>query len=517
MAHDIDIEAGVIPVLDKRAEDALIRRVARLQSKISSGVSSKASEELAALTRDYTATMVATGRAATSTSARIMLEKKANITNAFAKAATRQGSDEGKIALREGRVSLYKPISKADIARMSTQNAAIATNWNDVLGKYFEIKDKPSATDQSGLIKQLTEITTAVKGIGKNQPKALKSIEKDAKNMTKEVAGWRATQRAGVAGMGAFSSSIKQLFDWALRAFSVQKIFTTAQTGIERGEKGWIESAMYGANRDVALDRTYANLLQMDEKAFADVQRKVLTYRERLKWRQVSSSENYMWARLGLLPLVSSGQAAENPRAFMNTFFGALRNRPETEALSALQSGGLDASLIYAARTLPSISQTKQQEVYQDYLKRVADEQYAHMETLPARGWWGRRGADITAGLSMAAANFMTSGLSAKNFQYLADTLKGITYENYKPVNRAIVEGRNPTWLEKAISTPVFGPVIEDKAKGIEPVQKGVQYVTNYVTQNITGADSDDIAEKTVEHLNMLNLNSTVKAKTTAR
>lgn len=517
MARDMQVDLLVNPIVDTKKFDAEIKRLQQMASKGVSGLSSKESAVFESLATRLMTTLMVSGRAKTSTQARLQIQEILGSVSGQTKSALRGAQNMSDFVIRQGRVSPFAPISSGQIAKMNAQNAAIATNWNDILEKYFEIKDKPTAASQSDLIKQLTEITTAVKGIGKNQPKTLKSIEKDAKNMTKEVAGWRATQRAGVAGMGAFSNSIKQLFDWALRAFSAQKIFTMAQTGIERGEKGWIESAMYGANRDVALDRTYANLLQMDEKVFADVQRKVLTYRERLKWGQVSSSENYMWARLGLLPLVGSGQAAESPRAFMNTFFGALRNRPETEALSALQSGGLDASLIYAARTLPSISQTKQQEVYRDYLKRVAEEQYAHMETLPTRGWWGRRGADVTAGLSMAAANFMASGLSAKNFQYLADNLKGITYENYKPANRAIVEGRNPTLLEKMISAPVFGSLVEERTKEIEPVQKGVQYVTNYVTQNITGADSDDIAEKTVEHLNMLNLNSTVKAKTTAR
>lgn len=517
MARDMQVDLLVNPIVDTKKFDAEIKRLRQMASKGVSGLSSKESANFESLATRLMTTLMVSGRAKTSTQARLQIQEILGSVSGQTKSALRGAQNISDFIVKQGRVSSFVPISAGQIAKMNTQNAALATNWNTILEKYLEIKDKPSVADQSNLIKQLSEITTAVKSIGKNQPKSLKSIEKDAKNMTKEVAGWRATQRAGVAGMGAFANSMKQLFGWALGAFSAQKVFKTVQTGIERGEKGWIESAMYGANRDVALDRTYANLLQMDEKIFADVQRKVLTYRERLKWGQVSEGENIMWARLGLLPLVSSGQAAESPRAFMSTFFGAIRNRPETEALSALQLGGLNPSLIYAARTLPSISSQKQQQVYQDFIKRTAEEQYAHMETLPTRSWWGRRGADVTAGLAMGAANFMISGMSARNFKYLADTLKGTTYENYKPANQAIAEGRNPTWLEKAVSTPVFGPVIEDMAKKAEPAQVGAQYITNYVTQNITGEDSDDIAEKTVEHLNMLNLNSTVKAKVTAR
>lgn len=512
--HEINIEAGIIPVLDQRSADEVMKRLQKMLSRIGSGQHTAVAQEFQNLFGQVVASRVVSGKATTATSARIAAEQSLGIKGgSVVRALTREAADMASVALKEGRVSKYRAISAGNIARMSPQNAAIATAYNDAVFKFLEAKDKPTPSEKDALIKQLNEISTAVKSIGKTQPKALKAIEKDAKNMSKEVSSWKTSGRASVAGLGAFSDSLKQLFEWVFRAFSAQKIFTTIEKGIERGDKSWIESAMYGTSRDVALDRMLANVLQMDESVFADVQRKAITYRERLKWNQVSPAENIMWARLGLLPYISSGEAGKSPRAFMETFFKSIREKSPQEALSALQTGGLNAQLIYAANTLPTISQKKQNEIYQDYLQRVSMEQYASMETLPTRSWWGRRGADVTAGLSMAVANFATSGLSAKNFRYLSDVLKGKTYEMYKPVNQAIVEGRNPTLTEKMISTPVVGPLLEEPARKTETVQ----YVTNYVTQNITGADSDDIAEKTVENLNMLNLNSTIKTKATAR
>ena len=518
MAYDITMKAGLEVEVD---EKYLYRSINKLGKAIRNARPGTSHAGLSRQAGNLIQTLMETGQFNTPAQAeRYMRLLAGGNFSASSMSIWARGTSMARAAQKNAGILLGGSFSEKQIARMRPDLAGLAGAYTNLLQNYAMFKESPTEEKKAELLNQLDRIGDAVESIKQTRkeiPATVKKIGKDATRITKEVSGWRGSQQVGVAGAGAFSDSLKQFFEWAVRLFSVQKIFTTTQTGIERGDKSWIESAMYGSQRNIALDRAYANLLQMDEKVFADVQRKAITYRERLKWNQVSPAENYMWARLGLMPLITSGEAAANPELFMNTFFSALRGKSEQEALSALQSGGLDASLIYAAKTLPQLSRNKVQDAIGTYTEKVAQEMYASMETLPTRSWWGRRGAEVTAGLAMAVANFATSGLSARTFQNLPDVIKGITYEKYKPVNQALVQGRVPTLGEKMVSTPIVGPLLTEETQTTDRAQKVTNYVTNYVTQNISGADSEDIAEKTVENLNMLNLNSTIRTKGQAR
>lgn len=517
MAYDMTFKVGLEPEID---EKSLYKSINKLGEAIRRSKPGTSHASLSRQAGNLVQALVGSGQFTTPAQAeRFMRLMSGGNFSAEQMGIWARGTSMARANQRGFVPALYPTFSQRQMARWKPDIASIASQYNTLLNTYASAKLSPTEENKRELLSQIDRIGDAVESIKqtrKDLPATVKKIGKDAKVMSKEVSGWKTSQQVGVTGLGAISDSLKQFFEWAVKLFSAQKIFTTAQMGIERGDKSWIESSMYGSERNVALDRAYANLLQMDEKVFADVQRKAITYRERLKWGQVSAGENYMWARLGLMPLISSGEAGANPQTFMNTFFRALRGKSEQEALSALQTGGLDPSLIYAAKTLPSLGQKRIQDAINVYTENVTEEMYGAMESLPTRSWWGRRGAGLTAGLTMGIANFIASGLSARTFQNLPEAFKGLTYEKYKPVNRALVEGRMPTTAEQLVSTPVVGPLFTEPARRIEAAQDVTQYVTNYVTQNISGADSEDIAEKTVENLNMLNLNSTMGQKAKA-
>lgn len=511
MAYDATIEVGVVPTLDKRKFNSALKTLEKDLRSVSSGQHTSTAN----MASKMMMSMIQGGMAVSPTQARmIMSDFMGGGFSSKAKGILRNAQNMAELQLRQQKsASLALTQQERRDAMIfarekKTQAALLYKQWkvNNLSDEYEKNKDIQSWTGFSSnltsLRKDVAKLYLDYRKEGKKVPKWLQEISKNTS----------ALKRGAVAPTMPASTGLLATISAALGT-AIAKIgqitYNTIERGIARGDKGWQEVMMYGTNIDLGLDRGYATLTQMDEKVFGDIQRKFLTYRERLKWGQVSEGERMMWSRLGLMPAVSSGEAATHPQAFMETLFSVLRQRPAEEALSALQMGGANPQLIAAAKYLGTRKPEDIQRAIAEAREQVASEIAAATQSLSTRAWWGRKGKSITANLTAAAANFIASGGSASMFSLLPNSLKGITYEKYKPENQALALGRTPTFMERAVSTPVVGPLLEGTAKKLDTIQ----YVTNYVTQNITGSDSQDIAEKTAEQLNMLNLNSTMTGK----
>ena len=97
-------------------------------------------------------------------------------------------------------------------------------------------------------------------------------------------------------------------------------------------------------------------------------------------------------------------------------------------------------------------------------------------------------------------------------FNLLPESIKGYSYENYLPENRAIAEGRNPTLVEKIQSSSIIPGDIKYAASTIGSTAN----IALYITQNITGKDSDEIAYKVNQDI-LRDMNSAIGIKGTAR
>ena len=343
--HDINIEAGIIPVLDQRGADALIRRIERLQKRITSGVSSKASEELAALTRDYTASAVAMGRAATTTSARIMLEKRAGVTNSFARAATRQGADMAKIALREGRVMPYASFSARQISGWKSDLAGVSSAYNDMLGKYSAFKGAPSEQTQDALLKAVLNVTSLLSNISQDRKKEVKTfgqIEKDTRAIHKEAKDFtKPTETANALGAAAaIKGSLKGIMKGALGMFGLSSVWNALKSfvnmgtqGIKEGYNDLVEQAVYGSNRNIAQTRALSKMYGMKEETLVGAERYAMDFRQRMMMGEVSAQEFVALQKLGSVgQMIASGAAGKNPTMFHKALQSYIRANRGNEA-----------------------------------------------------------------------------------------------------------------------------------------------------------------------------------------
>lgn len=345
MAKDITIEADIVPVLDEKQANALIKRISQLQTKIKSGVSSKASEELSALTESYVATMVKTGKASTATSGRIMLEKRAGITsNQFAKAAMREGADKAKLAIREGRVLPFAPISDKRISRMRPDMAAASTAYNEMLSSYVAFKKDPSKESRDELLKSVDNIEAILASLGKDRKKSsstISKIGKDAGKIGKEVSNWKDVTKpsptANAMGAGAY---IKHGVKALLGAFGItsvlsgiKKLFNMGVQGIQEGYNDLVEQAVYGTNRNIAGSRKLSKMYGIKEESVAGAERYALDFRQRMMMGEVSDQEFIALARMGSLGnMIASGEAAKDPTKFHKALQDYIRANKGNEA-----------------------------------------------------------------------------------------------------------------------------------------------------------------------------------------
>ena len=504
MAREMEIEAIVKPKVSDRDLFAAMQQIRNSLDKASMARGHRTlTKQLSSLFSG----MVETGRFPTLSSA-----------SQFFRQATGGRLSPEKMAVVTSGVALARSQEQLKKSAINFEKRFLKTERN--IGTFFE---GPTAMGRDrlldtieGLEEETSQLLQAYKKSGEKVPKILTDANKKTAKWQKDILKTQIpkTGIAGVAkGLGA-GALIGALYE-GLKNVGKKAIEATGYA-ISRGETAWKDSLLYGTQYDPVVARGLANMLRMNETIFGDVQKRTLTYQERLKWKQVSPGEQIMWSRLGLMPMVTSGEAGANPRAFYEMLFKKLSSMPEAEALSALQTGGLDSQLLVAAKQYTLYSEKERQKILKEYESQVAREMHAEKETLKTRAWWNRAGTGISAEVGIMAANLVGSNNAARMFNLLPESVKGYSYENYLPANRAIVEGRNPTLVEKIQSSSIIPGDIKNAA-GI--IGSTANIVFN-VTQNITGKDSEDIADKVIDAWDkdvMRNMNSAIGIKGTAK
>lgn len=500
MAREMEIEAIVKPKVSERDLFASMRQIRDALDKVKPARGHKAiTQTLSSLFSG----MVETGRFPTLSSAA-----------QFFRQATGGRLSSEKMAMVTSGVALARSQEQLKKSALDFGKKLIRTERN-----MTGFLDSPTSQGRDRLLENIenleaetAQLLQAYKKSGEKVPKILTDANKKTTKWQKEILKTQVPKSpvagmvkgAGVAGMvGMLWEGLKNL---------VSKGIQTTNYAISRGETAWKDSLLYGTQYDPVVARGLANMLRMNETIFGDVQKRTLTYQERLKWEQVSPGEQIMWSRLGLMPMVTSGEAGANPRAFNEMLFKKLASMPEAEALSALQAGGLDSQLLVAAKQYTLYSEKERQKILKEYEAQVAREMHAEKETLKTRAGWHRIGTGLSAEAGILVSNLVGSNNAARMFNLLPESVKGYSYENYLPANRAIAEGRNPTLVEKIQSSSIIPGDIKHAAGTIGSTAN----IALYITQNITGKDSDEIAYKVNQDI-LRDMNSAIGIKGTAR
>ena len=189
--HEINIEAGIVPVLDQRSADAVMKRLQTMLTRLGTAQHTALAQEFQNLFGQAVASRVASGRATTATSARIAMEQSLGIRGgSAAKALAREAADMAALALKQGRVSPYTSFSPKQIKMWRSDLGGAATAYNDMLKSYEAFKIAPNKETQSELIKAITLVNTQLANMSKDrkaESKTVDKIEKDAKAIHKET------------------------------------------------------------------------------------------------------------------------------------------------------------------------------------------------------------------------------------------------------------------------------------------------------------------------------------------
>lgn len=522
MARDMEMDMLIKPVMDTKAFDAGLKRLQKMAEKGVSGLSSRESARFESLASSLISSLVISGRATTATQGRLQIQSALGKMSGQTASVLRGAQNISQIAIQQGRVEKYQPVSAASMSRLKSENAGIAAAWNDTLTKYLSARDEPTSADKESLSKSLNDILAAIKSTGKDQPKVLKSIEKNAKGMSKDIAGWSVARRTGAAtALGSFFGNIKGLLGPLLGGLTLSKIIAEIRGSMARGENAITEQMIYGENRDQTLTRTYANLYKMKEDIVAEPLKKAITFSARRISGQLSQNEIIGWARLGLLPYISSGEAAANPRAFYSQIRKNLWSFRGDEAtlMSILQQIGVSPEL--AKMNAVQYSDKQIQDALALMEPVVLKEKLGAMENIV-------KGRHIRYGLqafSAAGANLISQGLddsaTASNLQALNSAERNIFYKWASPAQKAIMRGENLNLAQKVLgSSLVSGPMRQNTAGLWGAVERVIITNNNQNTFNIDGGDTEEVKDailETYENMNLMNLNNVMGNKRTAQ
>ena len=344
--HEINIEAGIVPVLDQRSADAVMKRLQTMLSRLGTAQHTALAQEFQNLFGQAVASRVASGRATTATSARIAMEQSLGIKGgSAAKALAREAADMAAIALKQGRVSPYTSFSPKQIKMWRSDLGGVATAYNDMLKSYEAFKIAPNKETQSELIKAIMLVNTQLANMSKDrkaESKTVDKIEKDAKAIHKEAKDFtKPTETANALGAAAaIKGSIKGIMHGALGIFGLSSVWSALKKfgsmGIQSIKEGYndlVEQSVYGANRDIAGTRALSTMYGMKEESLVGAERYALDFRQRMMMGEVSDREFIALSRMGALgQMVVSGEAGRNPQQFQKALQEYIRTNKGNEA-----------------------------------------------------------------------------------------------------------------------------------------------------------------------------------------
>lgn len=344
--HEINIEAGIVPVLDQRSADAVMKRLQTMLSRLGTAQHTALAQEFQNLFGQAVASRVASGRATTATSARIAMEQSLGIKGgSAAKALTREAADMAAIALKQGRVSPYTSFSPKQIKMWGSDLGGAATAYNEMLKSYEAFKIAPNKETQSELIKAIMLVNTQLANMSKDrkaESKTVDKIEKDAKAIHKETKDFtKPTETANALGAAAaIKGSMKGIMRGALGMFGLSSVWSALKKfgsmGIQSIQEGYndlVEQSVYGQNRNIAGTRSLATMYGMKEESLVGAERYALDFRQRMTMGEVSDREFIALSRMGRVgQMVVSGEAGRNPQQFQKALQEYIRTNKGNEA-----------------------------------------------------------------------------------------------------------------------------------------------------------------------------------------
>lgn len=344
--HEINIEAGIVPVLDQRSADAVMKRLQTMLSHLGTAQHTALAQEFQNLFGQAVASRVASGRATTPTSARIAMEQSLGIKGgSAAKALAREAADMAAIALKQGRISPYTSFSPKQIKMWRSDLGGAATAYNDMLKSYEAFKIAPNKETQSELIKAIMLVNTQLANMSKDrkaESKTVDKIEKDAKAIHKETKDFtKPTETANALGAAAaIKGSMKGIMRGALGMFGLSSVWSALKKfgsmGIQSIKEGYndlVEQSVYGANRDIGGTRALSTMYGMKEESLVGAERYALDFRQRMIMGEVSDREFIALSKMGSLgQMIVSGEAGRNPQQFQKALQEYIRANKGNEA-----------------------------------------------------------------------------------------------------------------------------------------------------------------------------------------
>lgn len=344
--HEINIEAGIIPVLDQRSADAVMKRLQTMLSRLGTAQHTALAQEFQNLFAQGVASRVASGKATTATSARIAMEQALGVTGgSAAKALTREAADMAAIAIKQGRVSPYSAFSEKRIKTWKSDLAGAAGAYNDMLKSYDAFKVAPSKEAQNELIKAIMLVNAQLANIGKDRKRETKifgQIEKDTKAIHKEAKDFtKPTDTANTLGAAAaIKGTMKGIMRGAFGIFGLSSIWgglkKFGSMGIQSIQEGYndlVEQSVYGKNRNIAGTRSLATMYGMKEESLVGAERYALDFRQRMIMGEVSDREFIALSKMGSLgQMIVSGEAGRNPQQFQKALQEYIRVNKGNEA-----------------------------------------------------------------------------------------------------------------------------------------------------------------------------------------
>ena len=384
----MEVDLLVKPIVDTKGFDAGIKKLQSMAQKGVSGLSSQRTADFENLATRLMTSLMISGRAKTSTQARIQIEKVLGAVSGSTKSVLRGAQNMSDFVIKSGMVMPYGSFSERQIARWKPDLANAASAYKDMLASYTAFKAAPSERTQEELLKTVEGVYNQLSNISKDRKAEIKTfgrIEKDTKAIHKEATNFsapltpsRATTAVGmldifktggkwllgILGIGSVLGGIKKWLDFGI-------------SGTKEGSSDLLEQAMYGSTRNIAIGRTRAKMYGLDESVTAAPERYALDFRQRMMYGEVSDKEWIALSRMGGLgQMIISGAASQNPEAFQRGLEKWIESNRGNEAMvrQTLNWLGLSPQLMkYGAIQYSEDEKSRLESAYAENIKAQKD------------------------------------------------------------------------------------------------------------------------------------------------
>lgn len=511
----MEVDLLVKPIVDTKGFDAGIKKLQSMAQKGVSGLSSQRTADFENLATRLMTSLMVSGRAKTSTQARIQIEKVLGAVSGSTKSVLRGAQNMSDFVIKSGMVMPYGSFSERQIKSWRADLAGTASAYNSMVSSYAAFKATPSERTQEELLKTVEGVYSQLSNISKDRKAEIKTfgrIEKDTKAIHKEATNFSApltpsrTTTAvgmmdifktggkwllGILGIGSVLGAVKKWVDFGI-------------SGTKEGSSDLLEQAMYGANRNIAIGRTRAKMYGLEESVTSAPERYALDFRQRMMYGEVSDKEWIALSRMGGLgQMIISGAAGQNPEAFQRELEKWIESNRGNEAMvrQTLNWMGLSPQLMkYGAIQYSKEDTARLEGAYAENIKAQKD---AAVLVWKSADEFNKFIADLRASSASMLAAFTNSpesrmrlgrswflsgysdlerGIVRKSAEELAYKRAHPTYWNTRPSFSDYLFATSEDWLKG--NTGMYRMQAEDIA---------YPEITNYNTFYINGGNTDEV------------------------